>query len=141
MIKTIFIDVDDTIFDFGAGQKTALFETFNKLNYYIDESIYSLYDSINISYWKKFERGEITMEKTILTEYHITEFSEENEKVFGIMGKNTITGDTFEIKRISPNLKAVSSLIEKLNKDEVSLLHFYDIVRDVVYEASVLAIE
>ena len=57
------------------------------------------------------------------------------------MGKNTITGDTFEIKRISPNLKAVSSLIEKLNKDEVSLLHFYDIVRDVVYEASVLAIE
>ena len=81
------------------------------------------------------------MEKTILTEYHITEFSEENEKVFGIMGKNAITGDTFEIKRISPNLKAVSSLIEKLNKDEVSLLHFYDIVRDVVYEASVLAIE
>ena len=81
------------------------------------------------------------MEKTILTEYHITEFSEENEKVFRIMGKNTITGDTFEIKRISPNLKAVSSLIEKLNKDEVSLLHFYDIVRDVVYEASVLAIE
>ena len=81
------------------------------------------------------------MEKTILTEYHITEFSEENEKVFGIMGKNTITGDTFEIKRISPNLKAVSSLIEKLNKDEVSLLHFYDIVSDVVYEASVLAIE
>ena len=81
------------------------------------------------------------MEKTILTEYHITEFSEENEKVFVIMGKNTITGDTFEIKRISPNLKAVSSLIEKLNKDEVSLLHFYDIVRDVVYEASVLAIE
>ena len=81
------------------------------------------------------------MEKTILTEYHITEFSEENEKVFGIMGKNTITGDTFKIKRISPNLKAVSSLIEKLNKDEVSLLHFYDIVRDVVYEASVLAIE
>lgn len=81
------------------------------------------------------------MEKTILTEYHITEFSEENEKVFGIMGKNTITGDIFEIKRISPNLKAVSSLIEKLNKDEVSLLHFYDIVRDVVYEASVLAIE
>ena len=81
------------------------------------------------------------MEKTILTEYHITEFSEENEKVLGIMGKNTITGDTFEIKRISPNLKAVSSLIEKLNKDEVSLLHFYDIVRDVVYEASVLAIE
>lgn len=90
---------------------------------------------------KKFERGETTMEKTILTEYHITEFSEENEKVFGIMGKNTITGDTFEIKRISSNLKAVSSLIEKLNKDEVSLLHFYDIVRDVVYEASVLAIE
>ena len=37
--------------------------------------------------------------------------------------------------------RSVSSLIEKLNKDEVSLLHFYDIVRDVVYEASVLAIE
>ena len=49
----------------------------------------------NINVRKKFERGEITMEKTISTEYHITEFSEENEKVFGIMGKNTITGDTF----------------------------------------------
>ena len=30
------------------------------------------------------------MEKTILTEYHITEFSEENEKVFGIMGKKIL---------------------------------------------------
>lgn len=95
----------------------------------------------HINVRKKFERGEATMEKRILTEYHITEFSEENEKAFGIMGKNTITGDTFEIKRISPDLTAVSSLIEKLNKDEVSLLHFYDIVRDAVYEASVLAIE
>ena len=75
MIKTIFIDVDDTIFDFGAGQKTALFETFDKLNYYIDESIYSLYDSINISYWKKFERGETTKDKLIIDRF-VTLFNE-----------------------------------------------------------------
>lgn len=69
MLKSIFIDVDDTIFDFGAGQKTALYNTFNELNYYIDEAIYSKYDAINIFHWKKFERGETTKDKLVIDRF------------------------------------------------------------------------
>lgn len=80
------------------------------------------------------------MAEKIMTEYRITEFCGEGEKVFGISGKNILTGETFEIKRVSSDRNTVEELAEKLNKSEVSLSHCYDVVRDAVYEASVLAI-
>ena len=80
------------------------------------------------------------MAKKIMTEYRITEFCGGGEKVFGIGGKNILTGETFEIKRVSSDRNTVEELAEKLNKNEVSLSHCYDVVRDTVYEASVLAI-
>lgn len=65
MIKTIFLDVDDTVFDFKAGQEAAFYAAFNELNYFADEKIYDIYDKTNEYYWKKFELGGITKEKLV----------------------------------------------------------------------------
>lgn len=81
------------------------------------------------------------MAEEIRTEYRITEFCGGGEKAFGIIGKNILTDETFEIKRVSPDQKIVASLVDKLNKNMVSLLHFYDVVRDLIYEISLLAIK
>lgn len=59
MIKNVFLDVDDTLLDFKAGQKEAFFQACDELGYKVNEEIYELYDGINIFYWEKFERGEI----------------------------------------------------------------------------------
>ncbi len=81
------------------------------------------------------------MAEKIMTEYRITEICDGGEKAFGISGKNTLTEETFEIKRVSSDRNTVKELADKLNKSEVSLSHCYDVVRDAVYEASVLAIK
>ena len=57
MIKNVFLDVDDTLLDFKAGQKEAFFQACDELGYKVNEEIYELYDGINIFYWEKFERG------------------------------------------------------------------------------------
>lgn len=77
MFKSIFIDADDTIFDFGAAQRNAFYKTFDKLKYPINEEIYSTYNDINIYYWKKFERGEIEKNK-LITERFVTLFNKMN---------------------------------------------------------------
>ncbi|MBR1625089.1 MAG: YjjG family noncanonical pyrimidine nucleotidase [Clostridia bacterium] len=65
MIKTIFLDADDTVFDFGMAQREAFFSAFKTLGYPCDEKIYDRYDEINISQWKKLERGETTKDKLV----------------------------------------------------------------------------
>lgn len=72
--------------------------------------------------------------------YSVTEHNAGEEKVWGIKGTDFSTGESFEIKRAGFDFKTVSELSEKLNRNQVSLSHFYDVVRDTIYEASVLAI-
>ena len=69
MIKTLFLDADDTVFDFAKAQRAALFSAFESLGYPIDENIYKIYDQINISYWKKLERGETSKEKLVFDRF------------------------------------------------------------------------
>lgn len=59
------MDADDTIFDFGAAQKAALFMAFEKMNIPLTQEEYKLYDEINIKHWKMLERGETTKERLI----------------------------------------------------------------------------
>ncbi len=78
-IKTIFLDIDDTLFDFKAGQKVAFFKAFESLGYDCNEDIYRSYDVLNESYWKMFERGEITKERLIWERF---------EKLFEVLNIN-----------------------------------------------------
>ena len=69
MIKTLFLDADDTIFDFSKAQHAAFFSAFTSLGYPVDETVYRLYDRINLSYWKKLERRETTKERLIFDRF------------------------------------------------------------------------
>ena len=60
MIKNLFLDLDDTIFDFKAAEKLALAKTLSALGIPPEEETLALYSRINAEHWKMLERGEIT---------------------------------------------------------------------------------
>lgn len=62
---TILWDVDQTLLDFDKSQDYALRFCFQKLNLEIDDNIVRLYASINDSYWKRLELGEVTKQELL----------------------------------------------------------------------------
>ena len=67
MIKYVFLDLDDTLLDFGAAEHAAINELLLKIGFEPTDALAKRYSEINDSVWKKLERGEATREK-ILTE-------------------------------------------------------------------------
>lgn len=59
MVRDILFDLDDTLFDFHADERTALEKTFAKLKLPLDDAVRDRYSEINIAHWKALERGEI----------------------------------------------------------------------------------
>lgn len=75
MIKTVFLDLDDTILDFGAAERVAISKTFRQLGLDPTDALLRRYSEINMSRWEAFERGEISRE-TVLTSRFELLFSE-----------------------------------------------------------------
>ena len=48
MIKTVFLDLDDTILDFGRGERVALIGAFDRLNIPYDDRTIDRYVEINL---------------------------------------------------------------------------------------------
>ena len=65
MYKAILFDLDDTILSFKKSEEYAIEKVFEK--YHIDNTTTNkeLYSSINISYWKRLEKKEITKEELL----------------------------------------------------------------------------
>lgn len=59
MIKTVFLDLDDTILDFQKGERSAIRKTFCKIGIEPSESVVARYIEINLQCWKALERGEM----------------------------------------------------------------------------------
>ena len=57
--KTILFDADMTLFDFKASEHHCLKQTLQEFGFPCSEEAVALYSTINDSYWKRFERGEI----------------------------------------------------------------------------------
>lgn len=66
MFRTILLDLDDTILDFGAAEHAAIAKTFAQIGLEPTEALIARYSEINISQWEAFERGEISRD-TVLT--------------------------------------------------------------------------
>ena len=62
MISNILFDLDDTLLDFKRTEKVALTDTLNELGVPPKDETVSLYSGINLSLWKRLERGEITVD-------------------------------------------------------------------------------
>ena len=119
MFKTLFMDADDTIFDFGAAQRAALFATFDALDLPLTEEEYKLYDAINLRHWKKLERGETTKQRLIYERF---------EDLYSAIGK---PGDVVKTEDLYQNflgeqafwLPGAKEGVEKLsNRYEIYIL-------------------
>lgn len=75
MIKTVFIDLDDTILDFKKSEKLALIKTFNELMLPVSDEICEIYSEINLAQWKRLERGEISRDEVKVNRFRLL-FSE-----------------------------------------------------------------
>lgn len=66
-VKWVFLDLDNTLWDFDANANEALKELYRRHNlhlhtdYHVDQFV-SLYQDVNAAYWKRYERGEVSKE-------------------------------------------------------------------------------
>lgn len=58
MIRTVFFDLDDTLFDFHAAEHVAIRDTLSHVGIEPSEENAALYSKINRSCWQRLERGE-----------------------------------------------------------------------------------
>ena len=71
MIKTVLLDLDDTILDFKMSERVALTKTLNELSIEPTEEIIKKYSKYNISQWKRLELGEISREEVKVNRYKL----------------------------------------------------------------------
>lgn len=60
--KTLLFDVDDTLLDFRATEKQALYTLFSEENLELTQEVEQQYQRINRNLWKEFELGKISKE-------------------------------------------------------------------------------
>ncbi|MFB7138140.1 YjjG family noncanonical pyrimidine nucleotidase [Gottfriedia sp. NPDC056225] len=86
--KTLLLDVDDTLLDFGAAEKVALQSLFKDQNIPLTSEIKSRYKEINHGLWKAFEEGKISRDDVVNTRFS-TLFKEFGIDVDGLMLEQT----------------------------------------------------
>ncbi len=69
MIKFVFIDLDDTIFDFHKAEKTAIASTLEKIGIEPKESTLKRYSEINRKMWQRLELGELTRKEVLIERF------------------------------------------------------------------------
>jgi YjjG family noncanonical pyrimidine nucleotidase len=71
--KTVFIDLDDTLWDFHANAKSSLHEIFEKRNFnrYFDsfEHYFEIYAKRNLELWEQYGKGTITKDELSLERF------------------------------------------------------------------------
>lgn len=60
--STLFLDLDNTILDFDMAEAQAIKTVLKMHNLPCNEEIVKKYSEINLSFWKRFEKGEIKRE-------------------------------------------------------------------------------
>lgn len=71
MFRTIFLDLDDTLLDFGAAERVAVSKTFRQLGLTPTEALLRRYSEINVAQWERFERGEISRDEVLVRRFEL----------------------------------------------------------------------
>ncbi len=70
-IKYVFLDLDDTLFDFRASEGKALSDMLRSLGVEPNAQTLSLYNKINRGQWERLERGEATRDEILVHRFEI----------------------------------------------------------------------
>lgn len=87
-IENILIDLDNTILDFDTAERIAISETLRQLNIEPTEAITRRYSEINLMFWERLERGEITRAETLVGRFSAL-FRELGVQVEGGLAEST----------------------------------------------------
>ena len=71
MIKNVFIDLDDTLFDFHKAEAIALAEMLSHFGFSINAELSDRYSLINKGQWELLEKKEKTREQVLLDRFSI----------------------------------------------------------------------
>ena len=88
MIKTILLDLDDTILDFHKAEHIALSATLTEIGIEPTEAVLKRYSEINRAHWKRLELGELTRPEVLHGRF---------TQLFCELG---VDGDCYEAQRI-----------------------------------------
>ena len=67
----IFLDLDDTILDFGWAERRSLSRTFTEYGLEPEDSVLRRYSDINRSQWELLERGELSREQVLVRRFEL----------------------------------------------------------------------
>ena len=68
---TVLFDSDDTLLDFKASEKQAIYRAFETAGLPFDEDKRAVYSEINHGLWKALERGETTTDELLCERFHL----------------------------------------------------------------------
>ena len=88
MIKTVFLDLDDTILDFQRGERIAIRKTFSRIGIEPSDKVIERYIEINLQCWKALERGEMGRSDVLHGRF---------ERLFSELGVDASAPDTQKI--------------------------------------------
>lgn len=71
MIRHVFLDLDDTIFDFHKAERIAISSTLSELGIEPTDRILTRYSEINKSQWELLERGELDRERVLVRRFEL----------------------------------------------------------------------
>lgn len=71
MLKTVFLDLDDTILDFARAEAAALRRALTEAGAPADDAVLARYHAINAAQWELLEEGTLTREQVLLGRFDI----------------------------------------------------------------------
>jgi len=71
MIKTVFLDLDDTLLDFHRSEAVAISETLSGFGIEPTEAVRKRYSEINRSVWEQLELGKMTREEILVRRFEL----------------------------------------------------------------------
>lgn len=75
MIRFVFLDLDDTLFDFHKAERAALTKTLTALGLEPAPEVLARYSAINQWHWERLEEGKLTRDQVLLGRFQVL-FSE-----------------------------------------------------------------
>ncbi len=71
MIKFVFLDLDDTIFDFHKAEKIAVSQALSDFGVVPTEATVVRYSEINKIMWQRLERGELSRDEVLVERFRV----------------------------------------------------------------------